>query len=55
MAVVLIEDGYFYIRKGDNNYSTPMTVFGCKLKLSSQHWKLHFAAKTTKAATGDVL
>ena len=33
MAVALIEDGYFYIRKGDNNYSISMTIFGYDPKL----------------------
>ena len=28
MTVLLIEDGYFYTRKGDNNYSISMTIFG---------------------------
>ena len=32
--MLLIEDGYFYIRKGDNNYSISMTVFGYNPKLS---------------------
>ena len=56
MAVLLIDDGYFYIRKVDNNYSISMTIFGYNPKLSFQHWKLRcFPAKTTKAATGGVL
>ena len=28
MTVLLIEDGYFYMREGDNNYSISMTIFG---------------------------
>ena len=51
-----IEDRYFYIRKGDNNYSISMKIFGYNPKLSLKHWILRcFAAKTTKAATKDVL
>ena len=34
MAVLLIEDGYFYISKGDSNYSFSMIVFGYNPKLS---------------------
>ena len=46
----------FYIRKGDNNYSISMKIFGYNPKLSLKHWILRcFAAKTTKAATKDVL
>ena len=33
MTVLLIEDEYFYIRKGDNNYSIFMTTFGFNPKL----------------------
>ena len=31
---ILIEDGYFYIRKGDNKYIISMTIFGYNPKLS---------------------
>ena len=34
MAVLLTEDGYFYMRKGDNNYSISMAIFGYNPKLS---------------------
>ena len=51
----LIEDGYFYIRKGDDNYSISMAIFGYNSKLSLLHLMLRCcAAKTTEAATGGV-
>ena len=34
MAVLIIEDGYFYISKSDNNYNFSMIVFGYNPKLS---------------------
>ena len=34
MALLLIEDEYFYIRKGDNNYGISMTISGYNPKLS---------------------
>ena len=34
MTVVLIDGGYFYINKGDNNASISMTIFGYNQKLS---------------------
>ena len=56
MAVLLIEDGYFYKSKGDDNYSTSMLTFGYNLKWSLLHLILRcFATKTTDAATGGVL
>ena len=56
MAVLLIEDGYFHISKGDSNYSFSMIVFGYNPKLSLLLWILRcFAAKTAEAATRGVL
>ena len=56
MAVLLIEDGYFYISKGASNYSFSMIVFGYNPKLSLLLWILRcFAAKTAEAATRGVL
>ena len=48
MAVLLIEDGYFYIRKSDNNYSISMTIFGYNPKLSFIEYYLDLLQKPQK-------
>ena len=34
MVVLLMENGYFYISKGENNYSISMIIIGYNPKLS---------------------
>ena len=52
MTVLLIEDGYFYMRKGDNNYSISMTIFGNCNWIGTQN---HLLRKRTLNQFGQIV